>query len=60
MQNDTQRINVRTMIDLLPPGFGPFQMVEYEKSVRVVLERNDNFFRGKPLLEKICITSGSL
>ena len=42
-------------IDLLPPGFGPFQMVEYDKSVRVVLERNDDFFRGKPLLEKIII-----
>ena len=36
-----------------PVGTGPFTFVEYLPRERVVLKRNDDYFRGKPILERV-------
>jgi len=36
-----------------PVGTGPFQVKEYRPKDRYILERHDEYFRGKPILEKI-------
>ena len=36
-----------------PVGTGPFTFVEYLPKERVVLKRNEDYFRGKPVLEKV-------
>lgn len=35
-------------LNLSPMGSGPYKFVEWRKGVKVVLERNDNYWRGKP------------
>jgi peptide/nickel transport system substrate-binding protein len=34
-------------------GFGPFQFSYYKSKAEVALVRNDNYFKGKPIIEKI-------
>jgi peptide/nickel transport system substrate-binding protein len=36
-----------------PVGTGPFQTKEYRPKDRYVLERHDEYWRGKPILEKV-------
>jgi peptide/nickel transport system substrate-binding protein len=36
-----------------PVGTGPFMFKEYKPMERVVLVRNENYFRGKPYLERV-------
>lgn len=36
-----------------PVGTGPFMFVEYRPRERVILKRNDDYFRGKPILERV-------
>lgn len=36
-------------------GTGPFQMSEYRKGEAVILTRNDNYWGGKPLLDKFVL-----
>ena len=36
-----------------PVGTGPFQVKEYRPKDRYVLERHEEYFRGKPILEQI-------
>lgn len=36
-----------------PVGTGPFEFVEYRPRERVILKRNDLYFRGKPILERV-------
>ncbi len=40
-----------------PVGTGPFKFVEWVKSDRITLERNDDYWDGKPYLEKIVFRS---
>ena len=35
-------------LNLTPMGSGPYKFVEWRKGVKVVLERNDNYWRGTP------------
>ncbi len=42
-------------LTLHPTGTGPFKFVEWVRGDRVVLERNDDYYEGKPRLEKIII-----
>lgn len=37
-------------------GTGPFKFVKWEHAERIELARNDDYFRGKPRLEKIVIS----
>ena len=36
-----------------PVGTGPFKLVEWKENSRLVLERNDEYFKGKPRLERV-------
>jgi len=36
-----------------PVGTGPFEFVEYRPRERVILKRNESYFRGKPILERV-------
>ncbi len=36
-------------------GTGPFMFLEYKPKDRVVLVRNDNYWRGKPIVEKVVL-----
>ncbi len=36
-----------------PVGTGPFQVLEYKPKDKYVLVRHDDYFRGKPILEKV-------
>ncbi len=38
-----------------PVGTGPFKFASYEPQQKTVLVRNDKYFRGKPILEKVVI-----
>jgi len=38
-----------------PVGTGPFQVKEYRPKDRYVLERHDEYWRGKPILEKVIV-----
>ena len=38
-----------------PVGSGPYKFVEYKPGEHFVLERFDNFFKGKPYLERIIV-----
>ena len=38
-----------------PVGTGPFQVTEYRPKDRYILERHDEYWRGKPILEKVVI-----
>ena len=38
-----------------PVGTGPFMFESYTPKVKVVLRRNEHYFRGKPILEKVVI-----
>jgi ABC-type transport system substrate-binding protein len=42
-------------LTLHPVGTGPFKFVEWIRGDRVVLERNDDYYEGKPKLDKIII-----
>lgn len=42
-------------LTLHPVGTGPFKFVEWVRGDRVVLERNDDYFEGKPRLDKIIV-----
>ncbi len=42
-------------LTLHPVGTGPFKFVEWVRGDRVVLERNDEYYEGKPRLDKIII-----
>ncbi len=42
-------------LTLHPTGTGPFKFVEWVRGDRVVLERNDDYYEGKPRLEKIIV-----
>jgi peptide/nickel transport system substrate-binding protein len=36
-----------------PVGTGPFMFASYEPQQKTVLKRNDKYFRGKPILDKV-------
>ena len=36
-----------------PPGTGPYKFVEWQANQRLVVTRNENYWRAKPFLEKI-------
>ena len=38
---------------LLPIGTGPFEIVENIAKEKIVLKRNDEYWRGKPILERV-------
>jgi peptide/nickel transport system substrate-binding protein len=38
-----------------PIGSGPYKLVEYEMNARIVLERNDAYWGGKPKLRRITV-----
>src|SRR6266480_1308916 len=40
---------------LHPTGTGPFKFVEWVKGDRVVLERNDGYWGGRPLLDRVTV-----
>ncbi len=40
-------------LNLKPMGSGPYKFVEWRKGVKVVLERNDGYWRGKPPFAKV-------
>ncbi len=42
-------------LTLHPTGTGPFKFVEWVRGDRVVLERFDDYYEGKPRLEKIVV-----
>jgi len=42
-------------LTLHPVGTGPFRFVEWIRGDRVVLERNDEYYEGKPRLDKIIV-----
>jgi ABC-type transport system substrate-binding protein len=42
-------------LTLHPVGTGPFKFVEWVKSDRVVLERNDAYWGGRPLLDRVVV-----
>lgn len=37
----------------LPVGSGPFKLVDYKKGISVTLEVNEDYFKGKPYLDRI-------
>lgn len=39
--------------NLAPVGTGPFKFVTYERGQHVIAERNDNYWRGAPYLDRI-------
>lgn len=42
--------------DLYPPvGTGPYTVAEYEPGSRLILEARDDYFRGKPPIDKIIV-----
>src|SRR5574341_47448 len=42
-------------LTLHPVGTGPFKFVEWVRGDRIVLERNDEYYEGKPRLDKIIV-----
>jgi len=42
-------------LTLHPSGTGPFKFVEWVKGDRVVLERNDGYWGGRPLLDRVTV-----
>jgi ABC-type transport system substrate-binding protein len=42
-------------LTLHPSGTGPFRFVEWVKGDRVVLERNDAYWGGRPLLDRVTV-----
>jgi ABC-type transport system substrate-binding protein len=42
-------------LTLHPTGTGPFRFVEWVRGDRVVLERNDDYYEGKPRLDRVVI-----
>jgi len=38
-----------------PVGTGPFRFQSYEPQQKTVLERNDKYFRGKPILDQVVV-----
>ncbi len=42
-------------LTLHPVGTGPFKFVEWVRGDRIVLERNDEYYEGKPRLDKVII-----
>jgi ABC-type transport system substrate-binding protein len=42
-------------LTLHPTGTGPFKFVEWVRGDRVVLARNDDYYEGKPRLERVVI-----
>lgn len=39
--------------NLKPIGTGPFKFVEYKRNVSVTLEANEDYFRGRPKIDKL-------
>ena len=39
-----------------PVGSGPFRFVRWDRGTRLVLERNDRYFKGRPKLDRIELT----
>lgn len=39
--------------ELAPVGSGPFKVVEYQRDVRIVLEANENYWRGAPRIKRL-------
>lgn len=44
-----------TALGAQPIGTGPFKLVEWIKGDRVVLQANENYWRGKPKIDKVTI-----
>src|SRR6266542_7122547 len=42
-------------LTLHPSGTGPFKFVEWVKGDRVVLEKNDGYWGGRPLLDRVTV-----
>ncbi len=42
-------------LTLHPVGTGPLKFVEWVRSDRIVLERNDDYFEGRPRLDKVIV-----
>jgi len=54
MVSSKQRANVDPSVYANNPiGTGPFKLVEWKKGDRVVLERNENYWRGVPKIKKL-------
>ena len=41
-----------------PIGTGPFKLIKWEKDRKIVLEANENYFLGRPYLDKIIYIKG--
>jgi peptide/nickel transport system substrate-binding protein len=42
-----------TKFNLEPMGSGPYRLAAWQKGVRVALEANDNYWRGKPFFKRV-------
>jgi len=49
------RIKLGKQFKSEPVGTGPFQVGEYRPKDRYIMVRNDDYWRGKPILEKIVV-----
>lgn len=45
----------RDAVDELPVGSGPYELVEMESDERYVLEANDDYFKGTPLVQQLVL-----
>ncbi|RXK32933.1 peptide ABC transporter substrate-binding protein SapA [Arsenophonus endosymbiont of Bemisia tabaci Asia II 3] len=53
------KINYKEFIDWQPVGTGPFMLVGYQTGQFIKLNRHDNYWKGKPLMQQVVIDLGA-
>ncbi|MFS1563992.1 MAG: ABC transporter substrate-binding protein SapA [Candidatus Arsenophonus phytopathogenicus] len=53
------KINHKEFIDWQPVGTGPFMLVGYQTSQFIKLNRHNNYWKGKPLMQQVVIDLGA-
>ncbi|MEJ7541570.1 nickel ABC transporter substrate-binding protein [Staphylococcus intermedius] len=48
--------DAKTDINAKPVGTGPYQIKDYQRSQKITLKRNDDYWHGKPKLEGVTVT----
>ncbi|MDE9824770.1 ABC transporter substrate-binding protein [Staphylococcus pseudintermedius] len=48
--------DAKTDIDAKPVGTGPYQIKDYQRAQKITLDRNDNYWHGKPKLDGVTVT----